>query len=91
MSKLSVIGRLSRDWNREEMIALLGLIERQVNGLSEGALAARYNAMTAAPTTGTWAKGDIVYNSNPTSTGYIGFVCTAAGTPGTWRSWGLIA
>jgi hypothetical protein len=46
---------------------------------------------SAAPTTGTWRVGDIVYNSAPAAAGYIGFVCTVAGTPGTWRSFGLIA
>lgn len=46
---------------------------------------------SAAPTTGTWAVGDIVYNDTPTSGGYIGWVCTAAGTPGTWKTFGLIS
>lgn len=46
---------------------------------------------TAAPTTGTWRRGDIVYNSTPSSAGYIGFVCTVAGTPGTWNTFGLIS
>lgn len=45
----------------------------------------------ASPTTGTWQVGDIVYNSAPASAGYIGWVCTAAGTPGTWRTFGLIS
>lgn len=46
---------------------------------------------TAAPTTGTWRKGDIVYNSDPATTEYIGFVCVSAGTPGTWLGFGQIA
>jgi hypothetical protein len=45
----------------------------------------------AAPTTGTWRVGDIVYNTAPASAGYIGWVCTAAGTPGTWVTFGLIS
>jgi hypothetical protein len=45
----------------------------------------------AAPLTGTWRVGDIVYNNAPASAGYVGFVCTVAGTPGTWKSFGLIA
>jgi hypothetical protein len=45
----------------------------------------------AAPTTGTWRVGDIVYNNAPASAGYVGFVCTVAGTPGTWKSFGLIS
>ena len=45
----------------------------------------------AAPATGTWLQGDIVYNTAPVSGGYIGWVCTVAGTPGTWKTYGLIS
>jgi hypothetical protein len=45
----------------------------------------------AAPTTGSWLVGDVVYNSAPASAGYIGWVCTTAGTPGTWKTFGLIS
>ena len=43
------------------------------------------------PTTGTWSKGEIVYNADPDSGEYIGWVCVTAGTPGTWKGFGLIA
>lgn len=46
---------------------------------------------SAAPTTGTWAVGDIVFNTAPTAGGFIGWVCTTAGTPGTWKTWGAIS
>lgn len=46
---------------------------------------------TAAPSTGTWAVGDICYNTAPSSSGYVGWVCTVAGTPGTWKGFGVIA
>jgi hypothetical protein len=46
---------------------------------------------TAAPTTGNWVQGDIVYNTAPASAGFIGFVCTVTGAPGTWRTFGLIS
>lgn len=39
---------------------------------------------SAAPTEGTWAVGDICYKTNPSATDYPGWVCTTAGTPGTW-------
>jgi hypothetical protein len=45
---------------------------------------------TVAPTTGTWNVGQIVLFRVPTSGGYIGAVCTTAGTPGTWKSFGAI-
>lgn len=41
-----------------------------------------------APTTNTWAVGDICINSTPTVGQPKGWVCTAAGTPGTWVSLG---
>lgn len=63
----------------------------QVNALSEGLLVGTYNAQTAAPTTGTHAVGDFVRNSAPAEAGvapnkYVitGWICTVAGTPGTW-------
>jgi len=46
---------------------------------------------SSIPTTGTWLQGDIVYNTAPASAGYIGWVCTVAGTPGTWKTFGLIS
>lgn len=35
-------------------------------------------SLAAAPTTGTWAVGNIVYNTVPASAGYVGWVCTSA-------------
>lgn len=43
---------------------------------------------SAVPTTGTWARGDIVINSSPTTGQPRGWTCTVAGTPGTWVSQG---
>lgn len=46
---------------------------------------------TAAPASGTYVQGDIVYNETPASAGFIGWVCTVGGTPGTWKTFGLIS
>lgn len=46
---------------------------------------------TVAPTTGEWNQGDIVYNLSPSASGFIGWVCTASGTPGTWKTFGVIS
>ena len=48
-------------------------------------------ASTAAPTTGTYARGDVIYNSTPSAGGFVGFVCVTAGTPGTWKTFGAIS
>jgi hypothetical protein len=46
---------------------------------------------TAAPIAGTWSRGDIVWNIIPSAGGTMGWVCTTAGTPGTWKTFGTIA
>lgn len=86
--KLNTTPRVNVDaetarWYRE--------IANQVNALSEGRIVGFYTAAAAAPTTGTWAQGDIVKNSAPAEAGsasskYVvtGWICTVAGTPGTW-------
>lgn len=42
------------------------------------------------PDRGTWALGDRVYNSNPVVGQPKSWVCTVAGTPGTWVSEGVL-
>jgi hypothetical protein len=69
-------------------------VEDAINKLSEGRIYQSYNAATAAPSGATvsYQVGDFVRNSNPTELGaaaskyiILGFICIAAGTPGTWR------
>src|SRR5688572_2105819 len=90
--KVSVANRLPLEWSRETVSALLREVETEIGLLAEGYLAGRYAAGTAAPTTGSWAKGDIRWNSNPSESGatgskviVLGWLCTVAGTPGTWE------
>lgn len=45
---------------------------------------------TAAPTTGTWGRGEKRWNTSPSAGGFVGWVCVAAGTPGTWKGFGAI-
>lgn len=46
---------------------------------------------SAAPISGTFTRGDKVYDNSPSASGNIGFVCVASGTPGTWKSFGNIS
>lgn len=46
---------------------------------------------SAAPVSGTWVRGDIVWNTAPSAAGTVGWVCVTAGTPGTWKTFGTIA
>lgn len=45
----------------------------------------------SATTTGTWGVGDVVWNSQPVAGGNMGWVCTTAGSPGTWKTFGTVA
>jgi hypothetical protein len=45
---------------------------------------------STVPSSGAWARGDIVFRTNPSAAGKIGWVCTTAGSPGTWKEWGVI-
>lgn len=46
---------------------------------------------TAGSTYLTTSVGDKAINISPVSGGYIGWVCTTAGIPGTWKTYGLIS
>lgn len=45
----------------------------------------------AAPTGGAWLQGDVVWNTATVAGGSPGWVCSAAGTPGTWRTMAAVA
>lgn len=38
------------------------------------------------PTVGTWAQGDQIWRTSPVAGGSPGWICTTAGTPGTWKA-----
>ena len=44
----------------------------------------------SAPTIGNWSKGDIVWNTDPRPTGFVGWICVSSGSPGTWNPFGYI-
>lgn len=71
---------------------LLKKVAMQVNPLSEGRISAVTNASTSAPSAGSYVVGDFVRNSAPAEAGsaaskyvIMGWVCTASGSPGTWK------
>ena len=74
------------------LIRLFRELARKIDLNSYGYMAGREGRGTAAPTTGTWALGDYVWNSNPSELGSVGskywirgWVCLVAGEPGTWE------
>lgn len=46
---------------------------------------------TAAPTSGTWARGSRVWTRTPSASGFLGWICVTAGSPGTWKQFGSIS
>jgi hypothetical protein len=46
---------------------------------------------SAVPTTGTWARGDVIHARDPSAGGSPGWVCTSSGTPGTWKAMANLA
>lgn len=45
---------------------------------------------TSIPSSGSYNKGDIVWNTEPRTGQPIGWVCIVTGTPGEWRPFGII-
>lgn len=45
---------------------------------------------TTPPTSGTWSRGDIVWNSAPAARSPAGWICVAAGSPGIWKTLAII-
>lgn len=92
--RLATSQRIVAPFNPAAVASALRDIEAQLNGLTEGKVQAVTNATTAAPTgtTQPYQKGDIVRNTataEVTAGGLsyviLGWVCTVAGTPGTWE------
>lgn len=55
-----------------------------------GQPAAKFVRGSAPPTEGAWSKGDVVWNSLVGKSGDLAWVCTAAGTPGSWEGVGHV-
>jgi hypothetical protein len=58
---------------------------------SPGSAPGNQDSGAAAPVAGAWTLGWIRWNSNPVAGENIGWVCTVAGTPGTWKAFGTIS
>lgn len=63
---------------------------RQVGADVDQQTRRRGTEATAAPTSGTWRQGDVVWNAAPVAGGFVGWVCVVSGSPGTWRTFGAI-
>lgn len=45
---------------------------------------------SSAPSLGWWERGAVVFNTAPSPSGTVGWVCTTEGAPGTWKAFGDI-
>jgi len=66
------------DWAATECI--------QVHGAPSGSVILTEDLGAAAPASGYHSVGSVRWNSNPTAGGVPGWVCVAAGSPGTWAA-----
>jgi hypothetical protein len=51
----------------------------------------KFEVADSMPGSGHYNKGDIVWNSEPSPTGHVGWVCIKTGTPGEWKTFGSIS
>jgi hypothetical protein len=51
----------------------------------------KFSAGSAKPAAGTCVLGDVVFNTAATAGTNVGWICTGAGTPGTWSPWGSVS
>ena len=51
----------------------------------------RFEVGANEPTNGSYRIGDIVWNSNPKPTGFVGWICVREGSPGVWKTFGPIS
>lgn len=84
VSKIEVVGNKAVIYDNGTAYALPGsLIAERDTGILE------FNH-SAAPVAGTWAVNARVWNTAPAAAGSMGWVCTTAGTSGTWKYFGVI-
>ena len=67
------------------VLSAVGLLT-QTNGANSV-----YYTSASPPSTGTYNVGDISWNQAPAAGGTPGWVCTTAGTPGTWKAMANLA
>lgn len=51
----------------------------------------KFEVANDIPLEGSYNKGDIVWNDNPSARGYVGWICVRSGNPGEWKPFGAIS
>ena len=85
---ITSIATLNGDGNIIKARMLGSLID---NGARNTAQKASIGEGDAAPTSGTYIRGDKIYDANPNANSFVGWVCVVGGSPGTWKTFGAIS
>lgn len=89
----TLIGNASITPGGDDLSGATGRISLVGNLFSgaQSAMGAPTSYGASAPSAGDWVVGSVIHNSEPASGANTGWVCVAAGSPGTWKSMGTIA
>lgn len=99
--KVSSTGHITLGTNNETKVSVTGRLGIGINNPpSDASLSTagpirfegkKFESGNEIPRSGSYAKGDIVWNSDPKPTGYVGWICVREGTPGVWKPFGQIS
>ena len=87
MSDMRPAIRYDAGWDTSSTFTITGNGAKGGQTINTG-LSTEYGA--AAPVSGSYVVGDRVINSAPSAGGVEGWICTAPGSPGTWKTFGQI-
>jgi hypothetical protein len=98
---ISSTGKVTLGSNNESQVVVNGHLGVGINNPSNDTsittaqgirfAGTKFETGTKAPDAGVYKKGDIVWNSDPKPTGYVGWICIREGSPGVWKPFGSIA
>lgn len=72
--------------DHETALDKLTMIVQQVQEQVDRIIRKTVTTGTAAPSSETWKRGDLCWNSEPSADGTPGWVCITSGSPGTWKA-----
>jgi hypothetical protein len=98
---VSSTGKITIGTNNESQIVVQGHLGIGINNPPSDAsittaqgirfAGTKFDTGSKAPDAGSYKKGDIVWNTDPKPTGFVGWICTRDGTPGIWKPFGQIS